>query len=132
VTVRRAWPIRWWLGSILAGVVLPLLLLLTWIFGLQVQRERMDARDTALHIARATAARMRSLHRESLELLGRLAMRPGIRDFDGKSCDSLFAVIDFFPQYADLFLYDSGGRLLCSADPQPEDQIGRASCRERV
>src|SRR3954465_15797599 len=92
--------IRWWLGVLFAGAALPLLLLLTWIYGAQVRREELEARDTALRIARTTAARMRSLHADSVALVGEMAVRPSIQNLDRAPCDSLFAIVDFFPQYA--------------------------------
>ena len=119
----RARSIRWWLAALFAGVTLPLLLLLVAIYATNVDREGDEARDTALRIARATASRMETLHRESLSLLHAMAARSAIRDFDGHACDSLFAVVDFFPQYADLFLFDDDGKLLCAATPKGEDAV---------
>src|SRR5437588_845771 len=120
---RRSWSIRGWLGSLVAAVALPLLLLLTWIFALQLQRELREARDTALRIAQLTARRIRAQHESSAALLQQMAVRPAIREFDGVTCDSLFPIVDFFPQWADLLLYDRTGRVVCSAHPQGQDRI---------
>jgi signal transduction histidine kinase len=120
---RRRLSIRWWLGALVAGAVLPLLLLLIWIYGTQVRHEEQDARETALQIARTTASRMRLLHTDSLALMKDMAARPRIRDLDRAPCDPLFAIVDFFPQYADLLLFDRAGSLVCGAQPAPE---GRA------
>src|SRR5690242_8654202 len=98
--------LRWWLGVLVASVALPLLMLLVWLYGSQVQRERRDARALALQLAKGSAARLNILHRDSRLLLEQLSVRPGIRSFSNAPCDSLFAVVDFFPQYADLYLYD--------------------------
>jgi signal transduction histidine kinase len=110
------------LGALVAGTALPLLLLLIWIDGTQVRREELEARATALLVARTTAARMRSLHTESVALMREMTARPGIRNLDRAPCDSLFAIIDFFPQYADLLLFDATGNLVCAAQPAPEDR----------
>jgi len=118
----RRLSIRWWLGALVAGAVLPLLLLLIWIYGTQVRREEQEARETALQIARTTATRMRSLHTDSVALMNEMAMRPRIRDLDHEPCDSLFAIVDFFPQYADLLLFDRAGTLVCAAQPAAEDR----------
>jgi signal transduction histidine kinase len=120
--MRRRLSIRWWLGALVAGTALPLLLLLVWIYGTQVRREELEARATALQVARTTAARMRSLHTESVALMREMTARPGIRNLDRAPCDSLFDIVDFFPQYADLLLFDRAGRLVCAAQPAPEDQ----------
>jgi signal transduction histidine kinase len=112
---------RAWLATFTVVTVLPLLLLLVSIFAIQVRREQLEARETALRAARVTAAGLDHLYTDSMSLLERLAARPAIRQFDGRTCDSLFAVTDFFPQYADLFLFDGGGVLLCAAQPQPDD-----------
>jgi signal transduction histidine kinase len=117
----RRWSIRGWLGGLVAAVALPLLLLLTWIFVSQLQRELGEARDIALRIARTTAARIGTQHDGSVALLEQMAMRPAIRDFDGARCDSLFAIVDPFPQWPDLLFYDRHGALVCSAGPQGED-----------
>src|SRR4051812_20406352 len=109
---RRTWPLRWWHASFAAAVAFPLLILLSWLFVSQVQREEKEARDTALRIARAAATRLQGLHRDSVIFLRQMALRPAVREFDGKNCDSLFAMIDFFPQYANLLMFDSDGHLV--------------------
>jgi signal transduction histidine kinase len=114
---RWSWSIRRWLGILVAAVALPLLLLLTWIFTLQLQRELHDARDTALRVAQSTAADVRAQYESSSALLEQMARRPAIRDFDGVTCDSLFPIVNFFPQWSDLLFYDRSGRLVCSANP---------------
>src|SRR4051812_419338 len=120
---RHSWSIRSWLGSFAAAVALPLLALLIWMFATQVQREQLAARDAALRIARGTATRLTSMHSDSLALLERMTARPGIRDFDGRNCDSLFAIVDFFPQYVNLILFDDRGAPQCAATPEsPADK----------
>jgi signal transduction histidine kinase len=121
--------LRWWLGVLVAGVALPLILLLIWLYGSQVQRERRDARELALRLAKGTAARLNVLHRDSRLLLAQLSARPAIRSFSHTPCDSLFAIIDFFPQYADLFFFDGHGALICEAVPQAEDRRVSAGAR---
>jgi signal transduction histidine kinase len=126
--MSRPWSIRWWLGIFTAAVTLPPLALLVWIFASQIQHEQDDARDAALRIARATAADMRALHRDSLDLLVHMSERPAIREFDGVTCDSLFAVVDFLPQFPDLLFFDRTGRLICSATPgSGEEAFARAT-----
>jgi len=120
------------LGSLVAAVALPLLLLLTWIFVLEIQRELREARDTALRIAKAAAARIAAQHEGSSALLRQMAERPAIRDFDGVTCDSLFPIVDFFPQWADLLYYDRDGRVVCSANPQGEDRDLSLAARQWI
>ena len=120
--LRRRLSIRWWLGALVAGAALPLLLLLLWIYGTQVRREESEARQTALQIARATAERMRSLNTDSVALMKEMEARPAIRNLDHAPCDSLFAIVDFFPQYADLLLFDRSAALVCAAEPAPADR----------
>src|SRR3954465_1359548 len=124
--------IRWWLGALVPGAALPLLLLLVWIYGTQVRREELEARATALLIARTTAARMRSLHTESFAVMREMAARPGIRNLDRAPCDSLFAIVDFFPQYADLLLFDRAGTLVCAAQPAAEDRAVSELARQWI
>jgi signal transduction histidine kinase len=87
-----------------------------------MRHDRTEARDTALRIAKANAEQIQILHRESSSLLARLAERPAIRNPQPGACDPLFAIVDFFPQYANVFLLDREGRVLCSAPPQLQDR----------
>ena len=129
---RHRLSIRWWLGALVAGAALPLLLLLLWIYGTQVRREEMEARETALQIARATAERMRSLNTDSVALMKEMEARPAIRNFDRAPCDSLFAIVDFFPQYADLLLFDRSAALVCAAEPATEDRAVSGLARQWI
>jgi len=119
---RVALSIRWWLGGLVAGVLVPLLLLVSWLYFSQVQQEELKARALALGVAKDAARRLRVLRSDSLALLGRMAARPAIRNLDRAPCDSLFAIVDFFPQYANLFLFDNSDTLICSANAQQEDE----------
>src|ERR1051326_6752979 len=114
--------IRWWLGGLVAGVLVPLLLLVSWLYFSQVQQEQLKARDLALGVAKGAARRLRVLRSDSLALLARMAARPAIRTLDRTPCDSLFAIVDFFPQYANLFLFAHTDTLVCSASAQQEDE----------
>ncbi|HEV8434001.1 MAG TPA: ATP-binding protein [Thermoanaerobaculia bacterium] len=126
----RGISIRWWFAALVFAVALPLLVLLGWMFLAQVQREQADARDAALRMARTAAAQIRVLQNDSLSLLQRMAERPAIRDHSGRECDSLFAIVDFFPQYANLFLFDNDGALVCSASASSgEDRAVSAGAR---
>jgi signal transduction histidine kinase len=108
-------------------VALPLLLLLTGIFVSEIRRERTEARNAALGVARAAAAQMQTMHTDANALLERMAARPNVRNFDGTSCDSLFAVVDFDPQDESLFFYDMAGRLLCRSSPHDDSAVSLAA-----
>jgi signal transduction histidine kinase len=124
------WPLRAWLIALVLAVAFPLLALLSWIFVSQMRHDRTEARDTALRIAKANAEQIRVLHRESTLLLARLAERPAIRNPRPGACDPLFAIVDFFPQYANVFLLDREGGVICSAPPQQQDSaISAAAIR---
>ena len=103
------------------AAALPLLLLVAWLFATQLQREQRAARDRALRIAHGVADEIRALHHDSTTLLQRMASRPAIRAADPRNCDSLFAIVDFFPEYLNLLLLDPAGSVVCSATPQPSD-----------
>ena len=129
---RGRWSIRAWLGSLVAAVVLPLLLLLAWMFLWQLERELEEARDKARRVATTTAARIRAQHESSAALLARIAQRPAVREFDGRTCDSLFALVGFFPHWADLFLYDTRGKPVCSALPHGENAVLSRELQPRI
>lgn len=116
----------------MAAIGLPLLILLVWIYAIQVRRERADARAEAYRIAASAGARLRSLHVESLAVLRRISARAAIRDYDRAACDSVFVVVDVLPQYADLFLFDTHGLLVCSAHPVVEDERTSLLARQWV
>lgn len=129
---RRARSIRWWLATFALATVLPLVVLVTLLFVSQIRREERDARAGALRLARATAEGLEASFRESASLLEHLAQRPEIAGFDGHRCDQLFAVIELFPQYPDLFFFDRGGQLVCSADPLMHDLPVSAEARQWI
>jgi signal transduction histidine kinase len=124
--------IRWWLAILAVTGVLPLVLLLAMVFMGQVRTEQREARDAALRIAQSAASRMRELHLDSVGLLQRMAMRPAIRAANPQDCDSLFAIVDFFPQYLNLFLLDRSGGLLCAASPQEFDRATSQEAQEWI
>ncbi|HUP46011.1 MAG TPA: histidine kinase [Thermoanaerobaculia bacterium] len=113
--------LRWWLAMLAVAAALPLLLLVAWLFLTQLRSEQREARDRALRIAHAVTEQISELHFDSTALLQRMAARPSIRAADAGNCDSLFAIVDFFPQYLNLFLLDRTGGVICSATPQASD-----------
>ncbi|HEU4520776.1 MAG TPA: ATP-binding protein [Thermoanaerobaculia bacterium] len=124
--------IRWWLAMLAIAAALPLLILVAALFFSQLRTEERDARERALRIAEGAAERIRDLHADSIKLLQQMSARPAIQNADPSRCDSLFAVVDFFPQYLNLLLLDRRGSVLCSAVPQPQDQALSDKAREWV
>jgi signal transduction histidine kinase len=118
---RRGWSIRWWLAGLVGGVALLLTVWLTFEFLSLEWREPREAERSALRVARLLGTRLRAFHADSLALLDGMAARPEIANFDGGRCDSLIAMIDFFPQYLNLVLFDEAGRVVCAATPQSGD-----------
>jgi signal transduction histidine kinase len=112
--------LTWWLGGLVAAVALPVLALLILVCIVQVQREQFEARQAALRMARATAARMRDIRAESTGLLERMAARSAV--VDPTVCRSVFSVADLLPRYADVYLFDASGRFVCSGNTLPENQ----------
>src|SRR5207244_4934294 len=102
-------------------------LLLTAIFVSEIRRERPEARDAALRVARAAAAQIQALHADAAALLERMAARPSVRNFDGASCQSLFAVVDFDPNDECLFFFDPSGRLLCRSSARDDSAVSLAA-----
>lgn len=118
----RPWSIQRLFGWLVTGVVLPVLLLLIWTSLVQVRREQAEVRQTALNMARATADRIRDRHSESVTLLAQMSTRRGVADFDPDACHSVFSAVDFLPRYADVFLFDATGTLVCSGNTEPENE----------
>lgn len=124
--------IRWWLATFALATVAPLVVLVTLLFVSQVRREEREARTSALRLAKAASGGLGTSFRESASLLEHLSQRPGIREFDGRYCDELFAVIELFPQYPDLVFFDRSGALVCSAEPQVPDIPVSAEARQWI
>ncbi|MEO8382414.1 MAG: ATP-binding protein [Acidobacteriota bacterium] len=116
------WSIQRWVATLVAGVALPVVMLLAWVGVVQVRREQKEARESALGIARATTSRLRELHLSSVTLLEQMADRAQRGPLDVDSCRSVVSAIDFLPRYADAFVYDRTGRLVCSGNTLPANE----------
>jgi signal transduction histidine kinase len=127
---RSSRPIRWWLATFGSAVAFPFIVLLALMFIVQIRDERTAARTTALRVSRAAADRLVGLRSDSLALLRHMASRPSIQSVESQPCDSFFAIVDFFPQYVNLFLFDGHGHLRCSANPpDPRDRAVSADAQ---
>ncbi|MBV8520025.1 MAG: hypothetical protein JO197_21715 [Acidobacteria bacterium] len=115
----RPGSVRLWLGGLVMAVAAPVLLLLVVICVTQVRREQTEAREMALRIARATASRLRLMNAESTAVLRRMAAQPGVLAFEPAACHAALSVVDFLPRYADVFLFDTTGTLVCSGNNDP-------------
>src|ERR1700736_3789402 len=113
--------IRSRLNALVLAVALPLLALLVWVFWAEVSRVHNSARDLALRIARSLSTDLGASNERSNALLSRMAVRPKILHANPADCDSLFAIVDFYPQYLNLVLFDAAGARVCSATPTIAD-----------
>ncbi|PYQ54030.1 MAG: hypothetical protein DMF59_00030 [Acidobacteria bacterium] len=113
--------IRSRLIALVLAVALPLLGLLVWVFWSEVSRVHNSAQDLALRIARSLASDLSDSNARANALLTRMVGRPKIRHATAGDCDSLFAIVDFFPQYLNLVLFDTRGNIVCSATPTEAD-----------
>jgi signal transduction histidine kinase len=119
--VSHSSSIRGLLVALVVAVALPVLGVLGWGFWEEVKRQHGEASDLSLRIARSIASDVGQSNDRSRALLARMAQRPQIRAARAGDCDSLFAIVDFFPQYLDLIQYDASGTAICSATPSAAD-----------
>ncbi len=113
--------IRSRLITLVLAVALPLFGLLVWVFWAEVSRVHDSARDLALRIAVSISEDIRDSNTRSQNLLLRMSKRPKIRHVTPGECDSLFAIVDFFPQYLNLVLFDPSGKVICTSTPSAAD-----------
>ena len=113
--------IRSRLLGLVVSVALPLFGVLTWVLWAEISRVHNSARDLALRIAVSSAADIRSANERPRALLKRMADRSKIRRAEAHDCDPYFDIVDFYPQYLNLLLYDLEGNLVCSATPSRAD-----------
>jgi signal transduction histidine kinase len=104
------------------AIAVPLTGVLLWGFIEEINRQHAEARDLALRIARSIAADVRDSNTRERALLLRMAGRAKIQAANAADCDSIFAIVEFFPQYPNLILFDLGGTALCSAADAPLDR----------
>jgi signal transduction histidine kinase len=119
--LSRPGSVRSWLGTLVLVVAVPVLLLLIVICVTQVRREQTEAREMALRIARATAMRLRAMDAESAAVLRRMTVQPAVLAVNPATCHAALSVVDFLPRYADVFLFDATGKLVCSGNTDPEN-----------
>jgi len=118
----RHWSLRGWLGGLAAAVAVPLVLLVVGLFYIETQHEESAARDTALQIARANGERLRALHADSLAMLDRVASRPAIQQ-PGEDCDPFFTIVEYIPQYVNVFFFGPDGNVRCEGATTASDRL---------
>ena len=101
--------------TLAVAIGLPLIGVLVWGFVEEANRQHAQSRDLALRIARAIAADIDQSNGRAHGVLARLADRQRNRAPNANDCDSMFAIVDFFPQYPNLLLFDGAGNVVCSA-----------------
>lgn len=106
---------------LILGVALPLFALVVWGFWTELDRQQRDSRDLALRIAHTMADDLTASIASADALISRMAARPKVQAGDPADCDTLFAIVDFFPQYVTLQLFTGNGKLLCSSEPQSNE-----------
>lgn len=106
---------------LILGVALPLFALVVWGFWTELDRQQRDSRDLALRIAHTIADDLTESTASADALISRMAARPKVRAGNPADCDTLFAIVDFFPQYVALQLFTGDGKLLCTSEPQSNE-----------
>ena len=114
------------------AVALPLIGVLAWGFVEEANRQHDEAQDQALRIARVIANDIDDSHGRARILLDRMAQLSAIQVPRPSNCDSLFAIVDFFPQYPNLLLYDLNGKIVCQANPPRVDALYSAASQEAI
>jgi diguanylate cyclase (GGDEF)-like protein/PAS domain S-box-containing protein len=120
----KNWSVRHLLYGIAAAAVLPAAILLAVSAWNQYKNDEAEAARTAYSIAQMTADNVHGLLSDARHVLGRLALRPGVRDSREQSCDPIFEQFkDLYPQFSNLSKADRRGFIVCSANPQPQGRL---------
>jgi len=111
-----SWSVRSTLVLLIFLAVIPAIGVTLWT-GIHMRRQAAEyAVEDALRLARLTASHEGKIIEATRHLLMVLAVVPEIRDAAGPRCNTLLgAVLQTYPQYANVSLIDPQGLVICSA-----------------
>jgi PAS domain-containing protein len=116
----RSWSIRSHLFALVVFTVLPLLVLLVQAVVLETRQGLEVAERTSRAAAQTTATSVHRFFREAELVLGSMATRSAVRAMEPEPCRELLAeFLGVLPRFANLFVVDADGGVVCSALPAP-------------
>jgi two-component system cell cycle sensor histidine kinase/response regulator CckA len=126
-TERPNLSLRGQLTALVAGLVIPLLLLQGWWSAHDYQAARDDAETNALAVADAMALGVTQFFAQTEELMTATARRFGADWLESEACEARIAdVRQLFPFLRNVVAVGPEGAIVCSALPAPEGSSARA------
>jgi hypothetical protein len=126
----RRLSIRTQLLLVLLAAMVPAAGGFAWLIAHQREQAREAAYAQVRVVANSFASQINTVMSNSETLLERLAARPAVRALDPRRCEPLFDEHLLLRRESTVLgLRDKLGRLVCTSR---SNEIGRASCRERV
>jgi PAS domain S-box-containing protein len=123
--MQKRWSIRTYLGLLALAVAVPCALLLVYSIVGDARQDSRQIETTTLNLAQLVASHCQQFITDAEHLATKLSQRPQIRGLDAKVRDPIFdQFLDLYPQFANLVLCDSSGRVLDSAlQASPEQSL---------
>ena len=116
----RSWSIRSHLFALVLFTVLPLLVLLVQVVVLETREGLQVAERNSRATAETTATSVYRFFHEAELVLGSMATRSAVQALDAEPCRELLTeFLGVLPRFANLFVVDAGGGVVCSALPPP-------------
>jgi len=116
----RAWSIRGHLLALVVFTVLPLLVLLIQAVVLETRESLEVAERNSRAVAETTATSVHRFFREAELVLESMATRGAVQALDPEPCRLLLnEFLGVLPRFANLFVVDTEGAVVCSALPAP-------------
>jgi signal transduction histidine kinase len=113
------WSIRSLLYLLTLCAVLPAACLLVYSALNQYERDRREAAEVSLNLARLAADNVRGFLGDAEHIMARIAARPQVRAMDPARCDPIFQDFrDLYPRLINLSLANPQGELICSTNAQ--------------
>lgn len=120
VRLLQRFSIRAQLLALTLAVSIPLLGLVAYVTHQGVRAAEEDAQDAMLRLAQLTAAHLQWLVTDSQRVLELTGSRPALRSLQTTDCRSrLSDLASAYPHINEVLLFDTSGRITCSATGRP-------------
>jgi PAS domain S-box-containing protein len=121
--MKNRWSVRTYLWLLAAAVALPWAGVLAFSIADDARHDDRQVRDTTRSLAQLVASQTQQFLSETERLAGKLALRPAINAMDPKKRDPVFdQFLEWHPQFANLVVCDTAGRVIHSASAAPADK----------